>query len=310
MTRVLVTGATGLIGRHSVAALVEKGLDVQAIARTRPKRSPSSVTWHACDVLDIDRHEELMSETQPTHLLHLAWVTDHGAFWNAPENYDWKNASQNLIEAFQKHGGRRVVMAGSCAEYDWTNLGDGVCREGVTPLKPHTLYGQVKVETYRWLCDFAANSEMSQAWGRVFLLFGAGESAQRLVPSIAQALGARKDAQCSSGTQVRDFMDARNVGWAFAALLMSTVEGAVNIASGLPRSIGDVAKALGEISGRPDLVCLGALADREDDPAVLVADVSRLRDEVGYILDNDDFRRALKQAYDHAQEGDLDGNIF
>jgi len=308
MTRILVTGATGLIGRHAVAALVSRGLDVHAIARAIPDTSPQSVTWHVCDLLKTDQHEALLSSIQATHLLHLAWVTEHGHFWNAPENKEWMQASQNLVKAFQSHGGQRVVMAGSCAEYDWTDLGDGVCKEDQTPLKPHTLYGQVKVDTYRWLSDYTAEKKLSYAWGRVFLLFGAGESPKRLVPSIAQALAAGIDAKCSSGTQVRDFMDALNVGWAFAALVMSPVQGAVNVASGIPRTIGDVAKALGKISGRPDLVKLGALPDREDDPGCLIADVTRLHDEVGFST-NWDFQGALISAYDYASQGDVDGNV-
>jgi len=294
MTRILVTGATGLIGRHAVAALVSRGLDVHAVARTKPETSLPGVTWYECDLLQTN---PCTSDLHATHLLHLAWVTEHGKFWNAPENRDWQDASKSLISAFQKQGGQRVVMAGSCAEYDWNDLGDGICREGITPLNPHTLYGQVKVETQTWLADFADHTGLSQAWGRVFLLFGAGEYPNRLVPSIVHALAAGDEAKCSSGTQVRDFMDAQEVGHAFAELLMSDVEGAVNVASGVPRSIGEVAKALGEIAGHPDLVKLGALPDRPDDPPVLVADVARLKNEVGYVS-SQGFVDALKRVYD------------
>lgn len=299
MSRVLVTGATGLIGRHAVAALVAQGHEVHGVARSIPATSPPGVMWHACDLLNDDLS---LDDIRATHLLHLAWTTEHGQFWAAPENRDWQTASKRLIEAFHARGGTRVVMAGSCAEYDWSDLGDGVCREGITPLNPHTLYGQVKVETAHWLADFCQEKGISQAWGRVFLPFGVGENINRLVPSVALALQAGKEAKCSSGVQVRDFMNARDIGWAFAALLMSTVEGDVNVASGEPHTIAELAITLGEISGRPDLVHLGALPDRSDDPPVLVADVSRLRDEVGF-MPSMGFRDSLKQAYDQLSEG-------
>lgn len=299
MSRVLVTGATGLIGKHAVAALVAQGHEVHGVTRSIPKVSPPGVVWHTCDILNADL---AMNDIRASHLLHLAWTTEHGQFWNAPQNRDWQAASQRLIEAFQASNGTRVVMAGSCAEYDWSNLGDGVCREGVTPLNPHTLYGQIKVETSRWLADFAEAKGISQAWGRVFLPFGAGENINRLVPSVALALQAGQEAKCSSGVQVRDFMNARDVGWAFAALVKSDVEGDVNVATGEPHTIAELATTLGDISGRPDLVRLGAFKDRPDDPLVLVADVTRLRDEVGF-TPSIGFRDSLKQAYDQLLEG-------
>ena len=81
---------------------------------------------------------------------------------------------------------------------------------------------------------------------------------------------------------MRDFIDARDAGAAFAALLASEVTGAVNIATGEPHSVAEVALTLGRLTGRPELVRLGALPDRLDDPPYLVADTSRLRKEVGY----------------------------
>lgn len=296
MARVLVTGASGLIGKPAVAALLDQGHEVHAVARTIPDALPDGVTWHVCDLLAPGAAENLAQEVCATHLLHLAWVTEHGEFWNAPQNLRWKDVTQRLIEAFQASGGTRVVVAGSCAEYDWTDLGDGVCREGVTPLKPHTLYGQTKLETYKWLAEFSRKTALSFAWGRVFLLFGEGESPKRLVPSIARALSEGREAKCSSGKQIRDFMDARDVGSAFATLLTSPAEGAVNVASGETHTIAEVATILGEISGRPELVRLGALVDRSDDPAKLVACVDRLRQEVGF-KPTLEFRECLFEAY-------------
>ena len=296
MTRVLVTGASGLIGKPAVTALVARGLDVHAVGRTVPDTKTEGVTWHACDLLVPGAAENLARDVQATHLLHLAWVTEHGKFWSAPQNADWQDATKRLVEAFQANGGTRVVMAGSCAEYDWTDLGDGVCREDVTPLNPHTLYGQVKVETAKWLDEFSAQTGLSQAWGRVFLVFGEGESPDRLVPSVARALAEGREAVCSSGTQIRDFMDARDVGAGFAAVLMSTVTGPVNVASGVAHTIGEVVTMLGEISGHPELVHLGTLPDRADDPLRLVASALRLRQEVGFVPVHD-LREGLFEAY-------------
>ena len=77
-------------------------------------------------------------------------------------------------------------------------------------------------------------------------------------------------------------MHTRDAGAALAALALSDVAGAVNIASGEGVSIASIAERLGGIAGRPDLIRIGALPDREGEPPRIVADVRRLRDEVGF----------------------------
>jgi nucleoside-diphosphate-sugar epimerase len=172
-------------------------------------------------------------------------------------------------------------MAGTCAEYDWKKLEQRPIKEDA-PLGPATPYAVAKHGLHHVLAATAAAIGFSYAWGRLFFMIGAGEHPGRLVPSVAQALLAGKPAKCTSGLQVRDFIDARDAGAAFAALLESNVTGAVNIASGEPHSVADVALTLGHLTGRADLVRLGALPDRPDDPPYLVADTTRLTRDGGF----------------------------
>ena len=283
MKRVLVTGATGLIGRHAIQDLVTRGYEVHGVSRTRPVDDTSGVIWHEADLLDPGEAQRIVKESCASYLLHLAWVTEHGEFWSSLDNKLWLTVSQRLIDAFVEAGGERVVVSGSCAEYDWNALGDGICRETETPLNPHTLYGQCKVALYKWLMS---REDISSAWGRVFFLYGEGESPKRLVPDVALALIEGREAKCSSGRQVRDFLDAESVAQGFVALLLSDVHGAVNVASGEARTIADIANLLGDVTCKPELVKLGAFPDRPDDPASIVADVTRLTKEVGYTSSN------------------------
>jgi nucleoside-diphosphate-sugar epimerase len=69
---------------------------------------------------------------------------------------------------------------------------------------------------------------------------------------------------------------------AFVGLLDSDVLGPVNIASGKPVAVKDLVLTLGELCGRPDLVRLGALPMRTDEPAVIVGDVTRLHAVLGW----------------------------
>lgn len=284
LPRVLVTGGTGLIGPHAVAELVRRGADVHVVARRIPDPLPAGVTAHAGDLLNADTMAGLVTELRPTHLLHLAWTTAHSLYWRSPDNLDWLAATLRLARAFAEAGGARMVTAGTCAEYDWTSpdLATGLCHEHGTPTCPHTFYGTAKDACRRVLDAHAAEAGIQAAWGRVFLLFGAAEDRRRLVASIIANLWAGEPALCSAGTQVRDFLAVEDMGAAFAALTLSDVTGPVNLASGEPRSIAEVALTIGRLMDRPDLIRLGALPMRPDDPPRLVADVCRLHKEVGF----------------------------
>jgi nucleoside-diphosphate-sugar epimerase len=171
------------------------------------------------------------------------------------------------------------VLAGSCAEYAWTEK--TVCVEGVTPLSPATLYGAAKHGLHTIAAAYAREAGLSLAWGRIFFVFGPFEDPARLAGSVASALVAGEQALCSHGEQIRDFIYAPELAEAFLALLESPVEGAVNMGSGRPLRIRELVAALAEAAGRPDLVRLGA-RPAGNEPALLSADVTRLREEVGW----------------------------
>jgi nucleoside-diphosphate-sugar epimerase len=278
VTRVLVTGATGVLGRHALAPLLERDYEVHAVGHNDVPSS-TQVEWHRCDLLDSTATRKLIENVRPTHLLHLAWYAEHGRFWSSPLNLVWVAASLVLLRAFEERGGERAVLAGTCAEYKWSGE---VCRENATPLEPATLYGTSKNALREVAERFALEQGFGFAWGRVFFLYGPHESPARLVPFVIRALLRGEEAKCSPGQNVRDFLHVEDVASAFVALLASDIRGAVNIASGTGVMIRDVVGAIGTITGKSELIRLGAIPDRNGDPRTLPADISRLRDEVGW----------------------------
>jgi nucleoside-diphosphate-sugar epimerase len=279
MKRVLVTGASGFVGRHVLPLLVERGFEVCAVARTIPPHADSRVTWNAVDLLGgTGAVRALVKNSRPTHLLHLAWYAEHGAFWRSLENFRWAAASLELAREFAEQGGDRLVAAGTCAEYDWSGE---VCSEASTALAPSTPYGICKDALRRMLEALAAEKKIGFAWGRVFFTFGPNERPQRLVPSVIRSLLRGEDARTTHGFQVRDFLAVEDVAAAFAALLDSNVSGAVNIGSGQPAAVRDVVAALAQQIGGTGRVEYGAIA-ADDQAPMIVADVTRLRQEVGW----------------------------
>ncbi|WP_162901472.1 NAD(P)-dependent oxidoreductase [Breoghania sp. L-A4] len=275
--RILLTGAGGFLGREVARAL--SAHHVIGVAR-HPAANAAVAEWIQADLLHCDM-QTVAEEARADTLIHLAWTTEHGKFWTAKDNLDWAAATLRLLRSFDAAGGKRAVLAGSCAEYDLSATVDAYCERRDLP-SPHTLYGTAKDATRRMAEAYCRESGLSFAWARIFFLFGPHEHPNRLGGSIAKALVLDEEARCSSGIHLRDFLSTADAGGAIAALALSGVGGAVNIGSGTAMSIGDFARAFGDAAGRPDLIRLGAMPDRPGDPARIVADITRLRDEVGF----------------------------
>jgi len=272
--RLLLTGASGFVGRAMLTPLAARGFEVHAVAR-RPGQG--AATWHTADLLDAAAMRALLREVRPAVLVHAAWYVTHGRFWAAPENADWVEASVALAEAFD---GRRMVGLGTCAEYDWTEAASLPWPE-TRPIAPATPYGTAKAALAARWAAIGERRSISVAWARLFHLFGPGEHPERLVPAVLRALRGGREAATGSGRQVRDFAGTGFLGRALAALAASDITGPVNVASGQPVTIRRVVETIGRITGRPDLLRLGALPDRPE-PPYIVADTTRLRLAVGF----------------------------
>ncbi len=277
MKRVLVTGGSGFVGRHCLPQLLELGYEVHVISSQR--QTGDHVKWHTVDLMDQLGVATLMKTVQPTHLLHLAWITEPRRYSTAPENVDWLASSLQLLRSFHQHGGKRVIMTGSCAEYDWNY---GWCREDLTPLKPATLYGQCKAALFATLEGYAKQVGLSWGWGRLFFMYGPHSHPSRIPGVVIESLSRNESARCSHGNQIRDFLHIADVASALVALIDSEVQGPLNIASGEPVTIRQIVLQIADHFGRRNLVEFGAIPTAATDPPLLVADVRRLTLELGW----------------------------
>ena len=279
MKRVLVTGASGFIGRHCLPALQQRGFEVVAVSSRHRSAAEPMLQWQQADLLDGEQSTCLIRTIRPTHLLHLAWFVKPGAFWSSPQNLCWLEASMTLLRSFQQYHGWRAVVVGTCAEYDWES---GICHETVTPLRPQTIYGKCKHALGLYLSCLAEQTGLSAAWARLFFLYGPHAPLEKFPQPVLAAFSRGVPALCTHGQQLRDFLHVQDVADALASLVDSEVQGPLNIASGTPIRLADIAEGLAERMGRMSLLKLGALPERSDEPATLVADVCRLQEELDW----------------------------
>lgn len=280
MKSVLLTGATGLIGRAAVRPLLERGFTVYALKR--PATTPAiadaaEVRWLDADLQDPAAVARACAAARATHLLHFAWRTS-GDYRQANDNFSLLAASLELLRRFADNGGRRAVAAGTCFEYAFSAA---PLREDA-PLAPATPYAHCKCHLRELAELFCVANGLSFAWGRIFFVYGPGESPARLGGKLLANFRAGQPVTIPAAPLARDYVYTRDVGGAFAALLDGEVAGAVNVGSGAPVTLRDFALAFARPLGAEALLHEDPGVDVSGQPPLIAADVGRLRDEVGY----------------------------
>ncbi len=271
--RVLLTGASGFLGRYVLWSLQQQGVQTVVLGRRRPPECLEADFIQA-DLLTSPNLAALVRASRASHLLHLAWFAEHGVYWTSPLNLRWVEASVRLVEAFCAHGGQQVVLAGSCAEYDWA---EGYCREDHTSLQAATLYGTSKDATRRLVMAICAQHQVPCAWGRVFLPFGAGEAVQRLIPSLISVFRGQRPAFGVNASAYRDFLHASDVAQAFVTLLTHAASGAFNVSSGQPTLLADLVCTLANLLGADAQAVLDLTTERPGEPHLLVGANDKLQ---------------------------------
>lgn len=266
---ITLTGATGFVGRQILRSLVSRGHGVRVLVRDPARFEAASV---GVDVRQTDdlfceaptRLKELLAGTRT--LVHAAWYAEPGKYLDSPQNLHCLAGTLRLAEAFVAQGGRRFVGPGTCLEYDQA-AGSLSIR---TPLAPTTAYAASKAATFHVLSNYLAKAGISFVWCRLFYLHGEGEDERRLVPAIRKALREDREMPLTEGWQVRDYMDVAVAGREIAEIALSGAAGAMNICSGRPVTVREIAERVADEFSKRHLLRFGALASRPDDPPRIV----------------------------------------
>jgi UDP-glucuronate decarboxylase len=265
-----VTGASGFIGSRTLRHLVRAGFEVHGVARRVPDLACADIHWHSADLLDREDLLRVVTTVSPSHLLHLAWVATPGEYVDSTLNYDWLSASIRLFRQFQIQGGRRAVVSGTCAEYDW---GYGTCSEEKTPLVSSTPYSACK-NALR--LAVSSMDPLEVAWARVFFAYGPGEPSEKLVSSTIRDFQKGQVPSVGSRDVLRDFVHVEDIALGLTKLLTSDYSGTVNLCTGIATRISEIVALVAESLGQPE-AAPDKVRDDTTSPRV-VGDVSILRD--------------------------------
>lgn len=274
--RVLVTGATGLIGRHTVDLLLRSGHQVRCFQR-HPHATVETVVGDVC----TDVHALCVAARDCGAVVHLAGRGDVGESRRDPTGYADLNATGALhaVEA-ARTAGATFVLASSQRVYP---LKPGLCAEDAV-LAPDSPYGYAKWVAELWCRMASEQFGLSTRALRFFSVYGPGQQpngGSGVVTIFARAALAGQPLVVQSAGR-RDFSSAHDVARGINLALELPADGrhrVYNIATAVGTTFRQLAELVVELTGSPS-----AIDERIDEPPGqdLVANIDRARSELGY----------------------------
>ena len=268
---ILLTGATGFVGRQILKALSECDIKVRVVIREGSQSRLAVLE----PIESIVTTEDLFAENSDwwanackdiDTVIHAAWYAEPGRYLQSAKNIDCLIGTLKLAKGADQSKVRRFIGIGTCFEYDITQGMLSV----QTPLQPLTPYAGAKVAAFMALSQWLPHQVIEFAWCRLFYLYGEGENARRLVPYLRKQLAAGEPAELTSGNQIRDFLDVREAGRMIVETALSKKLGAVNICSGIPITVRQLAEQIADEYGHRDLLKFGVRPDNLVDPSCVV----------------------------------------
>jgi UDP-glucose 4-epimerase len=238
--KVLITGASGFVGRPIAENLSNLGLEVLAISRSIPSYSKmGQINWLQADLSAKHSYQTKVKQFSPQIVIHLAWqdIPDFSiekSKLNLDQSLDFIYFISNLKSC------KKILFSGSCLEYEDAK---GVCTESkiVKGSKNHfTLAKNILRKEAESICN---NKSITFAWFRIFYVYGPGQRSASLIPSILNQLKETRLPEITSPLNSNDYIYIDDVVNAFVkATVNDFSSGIFNLGSGFSTNVIQVCR--------------------------------------------------------------------
>jgi dTDP-6-deoxy-L-talose 4-dehydrogenase (NAD+) len=231
--KIIVTGATGFIGRNLVSELILQGYEVTALVRDVHKaKTINQLASVNLGIFDIARPELLPEISNDTIVIHCAWenVRDTLSLNHIENHY---HAQRLFLKELLAKGIKKLIVLGTCYEYG-TQYGP---MSASSQVKPNTPYALAKDMLHKTLRKLQTHYKFELLWVRLFYIYGDGQDPRSVIPAFDQALESNeKIFNMSFGEQLFDYLSVEDAAREIM-LLLNAADGTYNICSAKPVSL-------------------------------------------------------------------------
>lgn len=279
MRKILVTGATGFVGKQVLKQLNNHSVFIRIVSRGDQDNLLSSQE-HVDEVIIT---KNFFTETTQWYenickdidvVIHLAWYAERGKYLESPLNLECLSGTLNFAKAAAKQDVKKFVGAGTCFEYDLTSSNP---LDINAILKPTHLYSIAKASAFSFLFKYFENQNIDFLWTRIFYLYGEGEDERSLVGELKKKLALGESVDLTQGKQIRDFIDVEIAGAMIADASLGLNVGAFNVCSGEGMSVRELAEKIADDYGGRNLLNFGARQENLLDEPFVVGVCSEVR---------------------------------
>ncbi len=283
MKTALVTGAAGFIGTQIVKELVLRGYTVYALIEKNDQRGRAKLNAISSSIEIVEELGNGNEYNSFEIIYHTATVGIRPEFDNINLICDVNiKMSCNLVDFAKNNYSGLLVNFGSCFEYG--DHGDVLLTEDMD-CKPESLYAISKVASTSLVMAYAKQKGVNLITVRPFGVFGEGEGAARLAPSIISSLHKGQQIDTTAGQQIRDFVNVKDVSRAIIGLSEAKYQPyeIYNICSSNPVKVRDFIGEIVTVCGfDKNLVNFGALPYRNNEAMKFAGDNTKLQRVINY----------------------------
>jgi nucleoside-diphosphate-sugar epimerase len=233
--KILVTGASGFVGRHVIVELLKQDHEIIATTRNKKITGEGRVKYVFIDLDKIELSENYFSVFgQPDLLIHLAWqgLPNYKSLFHFEQNL---MSQYHFLKNMVENGLQKLVITGTCFEY---GIKEGCLSEEMIT-DPKNSYGLAKDTLRKFLFELQKKVNFDCKWIRLFYMYGEGQNTNSLFSQLQSALDSHEEEfKMSGGEQERDYLPVAKVAeYIVAITLQSEVSGIINCCSGKPIKI-------------------------------------------------------------------------
>jgi nucleoside-diphosphate-sugar epimerase len=273
--RVVVSGASGFLGRRLCARLQREGAEIHAVSRSRHEEGQDGLRWWQVAMEDGAAVERMVQETKPEQIFHLSGLSSGapGLDLVQPTFQSQLASTVNVLTAAARFGCQRVILIGSLEEPA------GTAEDGV----PASPYGAAKWGAAMYARMFHRLYQTPVVIARVYMAYGPGQAEEKIVPYTIRSLLRGQAPRLSSGRRRLDwiYVDDAVEGLVQAAEADGVDGSTLEFGSGRAVSIREVVDELVAIVDPKVRPVFGAVGDRPSE-AVRIADTKKTAQVLGW----------------------------